>query len=297
MNVRLVLGTLAIGSGGTDLADFLAFAGLPNFISFCSGSFHRIETLINPYLLQVAEQSMERAREEEVKMTLLEKGICYDKEWKQKNEMDRKQVALTTSFDMGWNKRSSGRRYDSLSGHGFLLGCRTNKIIDSILCSKKCATCSRYERQDQDLPTHTCPKNYTGSSKAMEADGLLQAYIDLYRQSNGTLAISHVVTDDDSSMRALVSHHSAMNKKGVLPVFMPEPEWLVDPSHRTKVVAQAFYELANQKRAETECTSLDALRMKINWSSFIKQNRHKTIEEIMEIIDAPLEHMFHEHAF
>ena len=36
-NIRLVLGTLAIGSGGTDLADFLAFAGLPNFISFCSG--------------------------------------------------------------------------------------------------------------------------------------------------------------------------------------------------------------------------------------------------------------------
>ena len=38
--------------------------------------------------------------------------------------------------------------------------------------------------------------------------------------------------------------------------------------------------LAKGKRVETECTSLDALCMKINWSSFIKQNRHKTLEEI-----------------
>ena len=30
-------------------------------------------------------------------------------------------IPVEVSFDMGWQKRSSGRVYDSLSGHGFLL--------------------------------------------------------------------------------------------------------------------------------------------------------------------------------
>ena len=39
-------------------------------------------------------------------------------------------VDLTVSADMGWQKRSSGRKYDSPSGHMFFCGCHTNKIID-----------------------------------------------------------------------------------------------------------------------------------------------------------------------
>ena len=44
-------------------------------------------------------------------------------------------IPLTVSYDMGWSKRSTGRVYDSLSGHGFLVGCHTGKIIHMrVLC-------------------------------------------------------------------------------------------------------------------------------------------------------------------
>ena len=39
-------------------------------------------------------------------------------------------LGLTVSYDMGWQRRSGGRVYDSISGHGFLIGCRSKKVIN-----------------------------------------------------------------------------------------------------------------------------------------------------------------------
>ena len=36
---------------------------------------------------------------------------------------------ISVSFDMGWKKRLTGRLYESISGHGYLIGCRTKNII------------------------------------------------------------------------------------------------------------------------------------------------------------------------
>ena len=41
----------------------------------------------------------------------------------------REKIGLTVSYDMGWNKRSSGHRYDSLSGHAFIIDAYTRRII------------------------------------------------------------------------------------------------------------------------------------------------------------------------
>ena len=40
---------------------------------------------------------------------------------------------------MGWQRRSSGNNYASLSGHGFLIGVHTRRIIACVVFSKKCA--------------------------------------------------------------------------------------------------------------------------------------------------------------
>ena len=37
-------------------------------------------------------------------------------------------VELTASYDMGWQRRSSGRAYNSRSGHGVLVGEVSGKI-------------------------------------------------------------------------------------------------------------------------------------------------------------------------
>ena len=40
-----------------------------------------------------------------------------------------KRIGIAVSYDMGWNKRSTGKVYDSLSGHGFIIRCLTKKVI------------------------------------------------------------------------------------------------------------------------------------------------------------------------
>jgi len=42
-------------------------------------------------------------------------------------------IGHTVSYDMGWSKRSTGKVYDSLSGHGFLIGQKVHKESDGHL--------------------------------------------------------------------------------------------------------------------------------------------------------------------
>ena len=97
---------------------------------------------------------MGQAREIGIQLTLQEKRISYKSEWKGRSLEYRKEVKLTSSFDMGWQKRNSGHTYDSLSGHDFVIGCNSKKIIGSVLSSKRCLLCSKFDNQDDDPPIH-----------------------------------------------------------------------------------------------------------------------------------------------
>ena len=74
---------------------------------------------------------------------------------------------------MGWSKRASRNCYDSLSGHALAIGVLTKSILVAIVSSKLCRVYFLAESDNQELPNHYCPKNYDGSSKAMEADAAL----------------------------------------------------------------------------------------------------------------------------
>ena len=54
-------------------------------------------------------------------------------------------VKLTVTYDMGWQKRSYGRIYDSSSGHAFIMGGRSKGIIGIVLYSKACRKCDATE--------------------------------------------------------------------------------------------------------------------------------------------------------
>ena len=62
---------------------------------------------------------MKDAQNDEVKETLGEN--VYEEQFLQ-NILTPAQVPLTVMYDMGWNKQSSGNKYDSISGHAFLIG-------------------------------------------------------------------------------------------------------------------------------------------------------------------------------
>ena len=98
-------------------------------------------------------------------------------------------VALTVSFDMGWSKRSSGNRYDSISGHALKIGVLSDKILTAAVSSKMCTTCSKIENIGEEPPDHICPKNYEKSSKAMEVDAALHLYKIMFYNSNTQLTL------------------------------------------------------------------------------------------------------------
>ena len=72
-------------------------------------------------------------------------------------------VPLTISYDMGWNKRSGGRVFDSPTGHGYFIGCLIDNVIKMGVLSKMCSVCKQYSTTNKPVPSHTCRQRYEGS--------------------------------------------------------------------------------------------------------------------------------------
>ena len=239
---------------------------------------------------------MQEALDEEVRLTNIENNVDHE-EWLKLAINQRPQVKLTVCFDMGWQKRSSGNRYDSLSGHAFMIGARSNKIIECNVSSKLCMKCHHAERLNKQADTHDCPKNYEASSKAMEADAALTLYKSIFDNSDGSVAIAFIVADDDSSMRAKLRHKSPTHKTGSLPDIMPPPGWLADPSHRCKIVARPIFALAALSNDISDCSNVDAYRIKKYWGYVVKMNCHKSLDEFKKAIKCIVKHLFDNHEY
>lgn len=83
-------------------------------------------------------------------------------------------VGTKVGYEMGWQIRSGGTKYDSASGHDFYVGLENNNIVRYVMLSKHCWYCL-YQKVMGNIPkNHYCSMNYEGkSSKAMEADDAL----------------------------------------------------------------------------------------------------------------------------
>ena len=272
-NMKLVLASIATGIGPSDMATFLSFLDLPISKSFPSQTFQRIENLIGKSIIKIGKESMDEALLEEIEA---ETGLNKD-EWE---KTINSSIGLNASYDMGWSKRSSGHRFDSISGHAFLIGCMCKKVIATQIASKKCSFCDSSAAKGNAIEPHDCTLNHDGSSKAMEAEGLLQILMRLNDKHEGKVHIKAVVSDDDTTMKSVIRHESSVAKKGRLPADIPEPIWLADPGHRIKVVAGKIYALANSNKSQSTCTNLDATRFKMNFGYMLKRNRNKTLEDI-----------------
>ncbi len=95
---------------------------------------------------------------------------------------------------MGWNKQSSGNKYDSISGHRFLLGGEDRKILNYRCMSKSCRKCFIAERTKIET-NHECPKNHEGSSKSMECEAIYQMVKESFNDHGYTSGV--IVSDDN----------------------------------------------------------------------------------------------------
>ena len=72
------------------------------------------------------------------------------------------------SHDAGWQRRGSGRSYNSLSGHGSLIGRKSGKVIDFETRIKKCRICEHAHKFGRNPEKHDCRKNWNSNAKSME---------------------------------------------------------------------------------------------------------------------------------
>ena len=118
----------------------------------------------------------------------------------------------------------------------------------------------------------------------MEASAILKMVEDAFL--NRFFTIDVIVSDDDSTMRAVLKHpyicfrgQVLKSPKGKLHTEIPEPSFLADPSHCVKVVVKHIFSIVNESRdLRCGCTKSDALQIKKYWGYMIKNNREKQLK-------------------
>ncbi len=120
-------------------------------------------------------------------------------------------LRIAVSYDMGWNTFSSGNFYNSLSGQAVMYGCLTGKPIAWCILAKQCNVCQKVAKHNKKPNAHVFPRNYKGSSKAMEAEAARRMLVSLWTQG---YKITYIVGDDDATTRAILQPrgHRKSNK-------------------------------------------------------------------------------------
>jgi len=328
-NVLCMLAFLSVGDGGTEAGRLLGLLGLPNTTTFGPRSFGNIEEFVGPVLVQVADKLVyETNLVEEVRLSLGDKkdennNLLFDL-WKQGALEKKDWPQVTTSGDMGWQGRSSGNAYSSLSGDAVLVGQRTRKPIAWHVMGKACSFCQGWKRgikgkNNKPIPDHDCRATWDGSSGAMEPVAILNMVVLLHQ--NWSVIVKDIITDDDSSMKAKFkwnNNDTMINKnldepphtinsagekvvrpdKGNLPADMPEPRFLADPNHRKKSLANVLHGLESMKSAQKlTMTKMDVLRISTNFAHMVRMLPNQPGERHVECGKAVLEHHFDNHEF
>ena len=202
LNVLYVLAFIGCGDGGVEAQRLLGFLGIANLTSMAKTSFGRIEKKVAGAIKKVTDAALELNLMEEVRLSMRQ-DIDFDfAAWKNAyvNETEAFPVSayprLTVSMDMGWQKRSSGRRYDSASGHACLVGLHTRKPIMMSVKITFCRVCSYHysvdDGDDEDnIRPHNCSINHDDGTQAMESKALVDMYTDLFDRFK--CAIDYVV--------------------------------------------------------------------------------------------------------
>ncbi|KYN15258.1 hypothetical protein ALC57_12525 [Trachymyrmex cornetzi] len=178
-------------------------------------------------------------------------------------------VKLTFGFDAGWQKKGSGRSYNSLTGHGTAIGFYRGKVIGFATRNKRCATCESIERRlsdpnnnsalDEKQRNHDCRKDFEGSSKAMEAVIACAIFLHNPHFEEVNVRLGTLIGDDDSLIREsllnIVPHafddHSKCGdwcKYKIDPVsyrhkILPGGKGLIDKGHINREKIQAVFEV------------------------------------------------------
>jgi len=142
LNIRAMMSAFYIGTGGFDVGELVGMFELPGG-KIWERTHSRHTPFLNDIIISLAEKMMKESLRREIDLTirdkLEEKGYTEEAvasailAWHEKRYTKIPPeiliLGIAISFDMGWQKSSTGKLYNSLSGHAYEIGCRTGKII------------------------------------------------------------------------------------------------------------------------------------------------------------------------
>jgi hypothetical protein len=332
INVLYVIGFMSMGDGPTEAARQLGLLGLPNDTTMKSRSFNIIEGRIGPIIRDLVEETILENLKEEARLSMEADPVQDEYDYKVwKDSLTDKSIKLSVakmpklhgSYDMAWQQKGSGHQYNSVSGHGTIVGRRTRKVIALVIKCKVCCACTAWEKKHPGLEIlpHTCYKNHEGSSGSMESAGIVELLVSCFDKYQAVVAM--LCCDDDSSIRAdcqwsnadylknnntdilpMVPKKVGVNKgklhprpdKGKLPGHVPEPKFVADPNHRRKTLTGELIKLDTASiKVKHTMTRMDSMRLGKNFGYMARALRDKPRTEFITAAEAVLEHHFDVH--
>ncbi|CAG2240138.1 unnamed protein product [Mytilus edulis] len=278
VNTKLAAGMIHSGIGETQLNNLLSTI---NLHCIDHKSLKRRENEIGHVIEKNAKTSENNFLIEEAIGSLVigEPSAAEDADLEE-NMLDN---GISVSTDTCWQKKGSGRSYNSLSGVATLIGKNTKKILHHAQRVSSCRICQSAKKKGDFARVHECKQNWSGSAKAMEEDMVAQMVKDLVVVEK--INVSEIAGDDDSTGFEKIKKQ------------MPhlEIEKTSDRNHIKKNVNSKLYELKNSKmHKEFTQKVLDSIQK--NFSYMIDQNQGSE-DGIKNGLTAITEHMFGNHTF
>jgi hypothetical protein len=344
INILYVLGFLSSGDGGTEAARLLGLLGLPNDTTMQTRSFGLIEERISPFIQKVTDELLLENLSEEVRLTFAQLPDKDESDlitWKNSLSSNivystAKYPSISVSFDMGWQQRSSGVRYNSPSGHAFFVGGLCRKPIALQVKSRICNYCLAWKKKNppseefpDGLPVapHACTINHEGSSASMEPRAGLDMIIDLFHRRH--VSIARICVDDDASTPALLKWSNAdycnnnntpkppqVNRRlkrkdgtikhyeedrpdsGRLPGHIPEPKWVADPNHRKKLFTKDLRAFkGDTSKDRFGMSDMDVTRLGKSYGYMIRGLKRITEDKYVDAAKAVVEHHYDNHEY
>ncbi|KOB68075.1 hypothetical protein OBRU01_19060 [Operophtera brumata] len=173
LNKNAVTGAMVAGCGNAQLQNFTAALDLPRITPHMYKKSH-------DQVCQAWEETswdeMRKAGEEERQAAIAEGKVTHDGT-----------PVIDVIIDGCWCRRSYRTNYAALSGAATIIGRRFGKVLFFSVRNKYCCICARAEKRGEDAKEHTCYKNFTGPSTAMESEILVEGFkrsIEMHQTDN-----------------------------------------------------------------------------------------------------------------
>ncbi|XP_062621637.1 uncharacterized protein LOC134283204 [Saccostrea cucullata] len=261
VNTKCGLAMDHAGLGPYQVSNFLTALNLP---SIHPSTLRARENEIGATLRNYTQESCDEALLKEANLTS-KSGEDHE------DEDDTSPINI--SFDAAWQKRGSGRSYNSHSATATMIGMETGKIVAFDLKTTDCRKCLFTQTDD-----HDCNKNFNGSSKAMES----ALAIDMAQSlKDKGFNISKITMDDDSTTISRM-------KKTVDPNIAK----ISDKNHVRKNISNALYKL-QEKHKSLSTKTINYLLKDVSYA--ISQNKGNP-EGLQSNIRAIIPHSFGDHS-